>query len=144
MMREKGLMILIIVCVWTYIIISLITTTPSLSLSSGRQMTSFGKAKASQNEIVVPPWLTRERIPVPQIGEIEKNTLEPEEKIEVEDLVEDTGCVIERADDDFIKTRVALRSCDAVPKRNGEDTIPTDEWIHPSTYSTMKTNILIR
>ena len=140
-------MILMIVCVWTYIFFNHVTNSSSL-LSTNHHMTSFGKAKVSSpNDLVIPPWTIRERIPVPSMSSQqyvseEENILETDDdNINVNDLVEDNVCRIQRADDDFIKTGVSLRSCDAARKRN--DILPTLEWIPPSSSTKIKTSIIV-
>ena len=140
-------MILVIVCVWTYIFFNHVTNSSSL-LSTNHHMTSFGKAKVSSpNDLVIPPWTIRERIPVPSMSSQqyvseEENILETDDdNINVNDLVEDNVCRIQRADDDFIKTGVSLRSCDAARKRN--DILPTLEWIPPSSSTKIKTSIIV-
>ena len=67
---------------------------------------------------------------------------ETDDDVEVKDLVEDNVCRIPRADDDFIKNRVSLRSCDAVPKKRN-DILPTLEWIPPSSSTKIKTSIIV-
>ena len=145
----RGMMILTILCVWMYIII--VYNSKEMEASS---MTTFGRnVVGSKKEIVIPPWAIRENVREPASKYPQRDTedksifgsaSEDDESDNADFFNSDECTILHQADDEFIKTDITYRSCDASTISISENNYDKIEWIHPTASTlTTTTNIIV-